>query len=222
MQSFVEEHALIKAGKFRCPVSPFNVRALLLGNLLCINAYVLVTYRLLDCAKELSHWGLWLTTAWVAISLKCSIDPQIAEKRGWLTANHILFEIVAPINLLITSVYWSLLREVALQTYANTATRAWHSTMLHSAPLVCVGINFYVSDIIIKASHGLILFPISIIYGVLNYQTTKAQGYPVYHFLTWEDINSTYTYVAMSLGTLASFYLLAYVTQRIKRPDASI
>mmetsp|Transcript_24075 Transcript_24075/g.28170 ORF Transcript_24075/g.28170 Transcript_24075/m.28170 type:complete len:100 (+) Transcript_24075:67-366(+) len=90
--------------------SPFSIRAILLGILICINSFICYTYPLLDCAKELSHWGLWLTTLWVCISLKCAFDRQIEGKSGWLSANHILFELVTPMNLLITVVYWTMLR----------------------------------------------------------------------------------------------------------------
>ena len=189
LQSFTAEHEAIAAGKFRCPVGSFNMRALVLGHLFTINAYILVTYDLCTCATELSHWGLWLTTLWVAISLKCSVDSEISSK--WLVANHILFEIITPMNLLITVVYWHMLRDVALATYANTPSKAMHSTLLHTAPLLSTGINFMVTDIVIKASHGLFLFPIAIVYGILNYQATMTSGKPVYHFLPWEtDFNS--------------------------------
>ena len=90
--------------------SPFCVKAVLLGILLTIMAYVHYMYTLVGCARELTHWALWLTTLQIAISFKCSLDTEIESKKGWLAAHHILFEIVTPMNLLVTTVYWSMLR----------------------------------------------------------------------------------------------------------------
>ena len=145
------------------------MRALAIGNLICINAFVVYTYDLLSCATELSHWGLWLTTLWILISLKCSTDPQIGKKSGWLVAHHTLFEIVAPMNLLIFVVYWTMLREQVLSTIANTPMRARHSGLMHTMPLLWTIVNFMVTDIVMKASHCVILLPIAVGYGFFNY-----------------------------------------------------
>ena len=169
VQSFDDEHKSIMTGEALRVFSSFSLRAILIGQIIGINTYLVYTYSILECSKELSHWGLWLTAFWLVVSLKCSLDTEIKKKQGWLTANHLLFEIVTPMNLLITLVYWSILRERALLTYANTASKAWHSTMVHSAPIICTLINFLVSNIVIKASHGLILLPIGVVYGYINY-----------------------------------------------------
>lgn len=95
---------------------------------------------------------------------------------------------------------------------------ALHSALLHFMPLLCTFINFAVSDIVIAPLHGLILLPIAIVYGVLNYSTTKAQGYPVYHFLTWEDEKSLFIYIGLALSAFLAYQALAMVTKAIKRP----
>ena len=99
------------------------------------------------------------------------MDTQIEKKSGWLAAHHILFSLITPMNLLITIVYWTMLREVALATFANTATKALHSGVVHLLPLVCNLVNFAVTDVVIKASHGLLLLPFGFIYSYANYMT---------------------------------------------------
>ena len=134
-------------------------------------------------------------------------------------AHHILFEIVTPLNILVTTVYWSILRERALATFATTKILALHSGIIHLMPMVCNLICFSVTDVSIKASHGLGLLPLCILYGYSNYQVTKAQGYPVYHFLTWEDETSFLIFGCITMAGLLSYMLLAVLTKLIKRPQ---
>ena len=195
----------------------FTTKAILIGILLCINGYIVITYDIVLCAKELTHWALWLTTAQVMISLKCSMDPTIDKKLGWLAAHHIIFSLIMPMNLLVTSVYWTCLREVALATFANTATKAFHSGVVHLLPLLCTLANFAVTDIVMKASHGLLLLPFAFAYGYANYLTTKMQGYPVYPFLDWKDSTSFAVFGGLCSATLLAFFALSYLTKLIKR-----
>ena len=80
LQSFSRDHELLKQGNGFTLGSPFTTKAVLVGILLWINFYIAITYNLLGCAKELTHWSLWMTTAQVMISLKCSMDTQIEKK----------------------------------------------------------------------------------------------------------------------------------------------
>uniref|UniRef100_A0A7S3HX03 Uncharacterized protein n=1 Tax=Favella ehrenbergii TaxID=182087 RepID=A0A7S3HX03_9SPIT len=86
-------------------------------------------------------------------------------------------------------------------------------------PLVCTFVNFWVSKIVFKASHGFLLLPVGLVYGYLNYTTTKAQGKPVYHFLTWEDETSFLIYGGLTLACLCSYFIMACISQAIKQPD---
>ena len=182
-----------------------------------MNVFIMFNYNLAQCATELTNWGLWMTILQIGVSLKCSLDPEIGSKRGWLITHHILFELVTPINILITFVYWSLLREVALQTYADTAIKVLHSSLIHLMPLVCNWLNFFVTDVHIKASHGKSLLPFCLFYGYLNYATTIAQGKPVYHFITWEDQTSLWIFAIIVSSVYISFLCLAGLTKKIKR-----
>ena len=105
-----------------------------------------------------------------------------------------------------------MIREVALATFANTATKAFHSGVVHTSPLVCSLVNLYVTDVIIKASHCIVIIPLGLAYCIANYMTTKAQGKPVYSFLTWEDHTSFVIVAGLFMATFAIFWLLAVFT----------
>ena len=122
-------------------------------------------------------------------------------------------------NLLITVVYWSVLREKKLVEYAEEPEMAYHSAAAHIVPIISTLVNFLVTKIVFKYSHGLILFPIGIVYGYVNYTTTKSQGKPVYFFLTWEDESSYVTYSCLWFGTIAAYYIIAWLTRLIKKPE---
>ena len=65
--------------------------------------------------------------------------------------------------------------------------------------------------------HAAYLWPVGIIYGFLNYSATQKQGYPVYSFLTWEDIWSPIAILFLNLMAVLFFFSLAFLTQLIKR-----
>ena len=62
-------------------------------------------------------------------------DTKISQKPGWLFAHHITFEFMTPMNLIVTCVYWSILREGALVLCPTPVT--WiHTTCTHLLPIV--------------------------------------------------------------------------------------
>jgi len=111
VQDFTRDHKQIIDGKGLSLGDAFTTKAILIGVLgfMCVACFMLYPIGLL--ASQLSYWGLFLTFAMVVISFKCSLDTQISRKRRWLRAHHILFELLVPLNMLVTVVYWAVLRE---------------------------------------------------------------------------------------------------------------
>ena len=97
--------------------SPFVIKSLALGVLLWINAFAFYWWEFHKMAEELTYWTLWVTTTFCLISMKCSLDMNINKKRVWLFAHHVLFETIAPLNILVTTVYWATLREPTLKRF---------------------------------------------------------------------------------------------------------
>ena len=73
------------------------------------------------------------------------------------------------------------------------------------------------TDVVIKASHSLILIPFALVYGYHNYTVVKAKGKPVYWFLTWEDSQSFINFGGLFLATLTIFFVLVMITRGIKK-----
>ena len=201
--------------------SPFVIKSLALGVLLWINAFAFYWWRLRAMAEELTYWTLWVTTTFCLISMKCSLDMNINKKRGWLFAHHVLFETIAPLNILVTSVYWATLREPTLKRFEGQPLLTRASAWVHTAPILACFAYFSVTDIVIKAKHGLVLSPIALAYGYHNYTTVKAKGKPVYWFLTWEDSQSFINFGCLFLATLTIFFTLVMITRVIKKTKSN-
>ena len=143
---------MIKSGKGAASItSPFVVKSLIFGVLAWLTFYpIAFTYTLLELMETISHWACWSTTLFCLVSMKCSLDMNISKKRGWLILHHLLFEITLPLNIIVTILYWTMLREEALRTWASTLIAGRHSALMHSFPLISSIILFSVNDIVIK------------------------------------------------------------------------
>ena len=80
--------------------------------------------------------------------------------------------------MLVCSVYWFMLHKTEL---AKHYAPDWHHTgmerdldimnlyMAHSFPAISAVINFYLTDVCIKPTHGKILTPLALGYALMNY-----------------------------------------------------
>ena len=118
-QNFERDHELIKSGKARSLTSPHSIKAMLLGLLFWVDAFNFYNYDTWSMMKKLTHWTQWLTLISVSLSLYCSMDFEISKKKSILNLNHKLFEIITPMNLVVTIVYWIMLREESIQNYSH-------------------------------------------------------------------------------------------------------
>ena len=169
LHSFKADHALIRDKKaLESVFSPFALKAFMLGWLLFMFAYQLATTEFRLVIAQMTNWALTLTIIHLGCSLYCSMDTH--GSLSVLALHHITFEMIVPMNMLVTVVYWVVLREVALATYANTPITEYHSTAVHLFPLIFTGLNFAITNIVIKPSHGLSLFAVGFVYGVNNYK----------------------------------------------------
>ena len=166
--------------------------------------------------RQLTYWALFSTTAMLAISLKCSFDDQIHKKRVWLRAHHVLFELLVPLNLLATTVYFTVLVGPVIESCLGDPIWILHSYLIHIVPLVSTIAVFCVTDIVMVAKHGLILLPIGLLYSVWNYYCVMSTGELIYWFLDWKDLTSPMILVGLDLGSLAVFTLMSYVTRQVR------
>ena len=90
-------------------------------------------------------------------------------------------------NILVVIVYWPLLYTVDMNRPEIKASvlRQWISRSTHTLPFVSVVTNFYLSDIVMKKSHGGFLLPIAIAYSLVNYLGCRYYNGTIYWFLDW-------------------------------------
>ena len=120
-------------------------------------------------------------------------------------------------NLLVVIVYWSILRANLVLYECDTPVAYMHTTIVHLLPLLFNILTFIKTDIVIKATHSIVIIPITVVYGFSNYQAFLRLGHPVYDFLPWTDIWTPITIVALAAGTMVAFISFSYITYSIKR-----
>lgn len=177
-------------------------------------------YDLATIVCYFTNWGLLVTTAWVALSIRCARDTQAYTKRpGLLALHHITFEIAVIMNLVIMVVYWPILHETVIKWCYERGEmgKVAHNHFVHIFPFFAVVLNFLFTDVVISGVHTKAILPIAVTYGYKNYQATIQMGEPVYWFLDWEDHWSFIIYGAITVGAMGVFYLLSLMTFNFKR-----
>ena len=142
--------------------------------------------------------------------------------RKYLVAHHVLFEIITPMNILVTLVWWSVLRKETIEDYRHSPVELVHAFAIHSVPILANWITFSVTDIVFKASHCLVLAPIGVIYSYFNYCTVMRTGEPVYWFLDWKDSTSSIVVTVMTLSCMLFFLFMSWFSKKVRsfRPKA--
>ena len=81
-------------------------RVIVLFSLLTNLTMALINSPLVNLAVYLTNWAMLLSLTLTLLVLKCSIDPHIKDKKGWLAATHIIFELASIVNAIVVTVYW--------------------------------------------------------------------------------------------------------------------
>ena len=81
-------------------------RVVTLFSLLTNLTMALINSPIINLAVYLTNWALLISLTLTLLVLKCSLDPHIKAKKGWLAMTHILFELAVVINAIVVSVYW--------------------------------------------------------------------------------------------------------------------
>ena len=79
----------------------------------------LINSPLVNLAVYLTNWAMLLSLMLTLLVLKCSVDPHIKEKKGWLAATHIIFELASVINAIVVPVYWLTIYSKDIKQYED-------------------------------------------------------------------------------------------------------
>jgi len=118
-----------------------------------------------------------------------------------LAAVHICFEFVFIFNLVVVSIYWTIVHPIEILKY-DGAAQIFYMYYSHIAPALVTLACYLLLDVRYKANHGNFFVLFAMAYGVINFAVTKYTGNPVYHFLDWKDYKSFVLYLFLA----ACFY----------------
>ena len=116
-----------------------------------------------------TNWLLLLNALWLGMTIVCNHQGKSAGKT-LLAIHHLLFELLVPSHVLIMSVYWSILHADNMKNLRpDDYLTIFHSYIVHLTPGLSALINFLLTDIRMKYSHGKILIPVGLLYSYVNY-----------------------------------------------------
>ena len=189
-QNFSDEHHYIRNTRMLSNGSIYRpvVRIVMLVILSCQIAFSISEWGLHDMFTYLTNLATMLTWLNIALTLKCSLDIDIEKKKTWLVLNHLTFEIISSLNIMVVAFYWPIIHPERMKDpYFYTNTHYLVAICLnHSTPLAFTLINFFLTDIYVASSHWKPLLPLTAAYLTVNYFESKQKGKPLYPFLTWE------------------------------------
>lgn len=159
-----------------------------------------------------TNWTLLITCCYLLIA----IFAARTESMSLLALHHVIFEISFMMNLIVVTVFWSILYDEAIEQCEGDEGKIINVYLAHIGPGVSALINFLLTDVVVRAAHVKMVVVIAVAYGYVNYLEVKRMGMPLYWFLTWEDETSIYIYAAMIVGFSGVFIALASLTLMIK------
>ena len=145
---------------------------------ICLVIYEWEVHRLL---RYFTNWAMIMTYLNIALSLKCSLDTKIEQKKNWLAFHHLSFELSCPMNLVSTSIYWTLMHKDTIEDpeFASPV-RQFLMYVNHLTPFICNWINFSITDVIVASKHWISVAIFGVIYSYINYRESMARGKPLY------------------------------------------
>ena len=191
-------------------------RIITLFALLLNLAMALINSPVINLAVYLTNWAMLLSISLTLMVLKCSFDSRISEKKGWLAATHIVFELATVLNVVVVSVYWPTIHFKVIQDYEDQLLHWLHQHLVHIFPCTAVLVIFLTTDLRIKAGHAKIFPVVAILFGSVNCYHVKKTGVPTYWFLTWEDHTSPIIILCVCSIVTAWFVGLAKLTATLK------
>ena len=92
--------------------------------------------------------------------------------------HHYLFEVAAPLNIVVTLVYWAMLHGPTMQNpfFTSYPLRLQQNTIVHIVPLAVFVASWLISDVIMPVRHYARSLPVSFAYLLANYVWSKKTG----------------------------------------------
>jgi len=192
-----------------------------LGVLSCIFTFWSFEEAIFNILSKFTNWTLLITLTHQLIHLFAASDEEVHFKHGLLAAAHLTFEAGVCFNIAVVSVYWLAAhnQEMDREPYLH---RRIHAYNVHIFPSLAMLVNYIWLDVRIAFTHVKTWALFAIFYLAVNYYQTKAQGYPIYDQLTWED-ETSFLIAAGIVGCFsATYYLVHRLSFYLKPVNATI
>ena len=167
-----------------------------------------------------TNWGVVTTLITALFLTYCgSHGDSITQQKGKLACMHIIFEVAFAFNLIIVTVYWTVLHVHVIDDFEGASRLAMYLT--HIFPAISLYFSWLSSEnLYLSASHHILFLPIAIAYSIFNYYVTKLIGKPIYYFITWEDHTTLLIIAALYLAFILVWIMVAKLTQIAKKDDS--
>ena len=180
-----------------------------LGNVV----FIVYIYNLHRLTMFFTNWTLVTTAIYLGVAIAASRYKTL-KLLAW---HHLLFEVSFIMNIVVVTVYWSMLHKESLADCQNDPYKIVNVYWAHIMPGFSIAANFAMTDVVIRGSHYKGLVVIAALYGYVNYKETKARNKPLYHFLHWNDYTTVLIYSGLVAGFAFLFTALSSVTVTLKR-----
>lgn len=126
---------------------------------------------------------------------------------GLVRATQLLFCIALPFQVVIVSLYWSLLAQT--QSFP-TAVGYWDNLECHGIKLVLLALDLGVSAMRLPDAHAAVTAGATVLYLIENAAITLTSE-PIYFVLTWRDSGTVVLVIGVCVAVLAVFFLVSGV-----------
>lgn len=177
----------------------------------------------------LTNWAWWLTSVSLYLSYSASFDtngfgrgslskkqPDVLKSQAW---HNLLYSLAIVFNLIVMSVYWTLLHAEFIEQYKGDAVKQSYQWTCHTVPgLICL-INTTVTKCVMKRGLIKVFILIALVYVCNNYLAVRKTGKAIYSFMTFEDPVETATNIGAIFGAAMTGYLaLCIIDETVKGP----
>ena len=186
-----------------------------------------------------TNWTLVVTTLTLMLTIwgaeneqyfsQKAIDPkaEARDARSYYlsirvqSAHHVLYSLSMVMNVVVMSVYWTLLHSDQVRIHQNDPGvghgRVIHMKLAHSVPGSVCFINAFITNTKLKPSFWRVISGVTLIYGTFIYLFWKITGRIQYSFLDFNQGYSAFWHIlAINLGATLFYFVAASVDNTLK------
>jgi len=164
----------------------------------------------------LTTWALIIGTVHLYLSVKVTSDPSVSY--GLLAIHHLLYTIVIVMQIVVTSVYWSLMHEGLMKKYeGKLKQQIVNGYLIHIIPQIICFSNAYMTNTVLSSKLLKIVVIGGVFFSINNCASTLMRGKPVYPILPWDSMNSVYFCIVLLIATSTLYGAMCKLDEYLKQ-----